>query len=231
MFNFSISTCTIPWFLWNWITCSQISNVQPKSTSHSKLFWKKPKIDAEYVFLVINVNTVLKKSKFVWVAVDKSNLDDRLQKMDVTDICNCERANAKGRIHQLTQSNVTLPYSKMLPWVANTLNYQDRSGENPCVNSLTFRRSCRKPYNDNFCLFGVLPVRLFAKEKLAQKISKTLNLLNKFRESDTPKLQSAQLNNLLKVEVCCSSKVFITTLILMTENSLQYLLVEISRKL
>ena len=121
-----------------------------RTCSHSQprirnCFEKKLKIDAEYNFLVINVNTVLKKSKFVWVAVDKNNLDQRLQKMDVTDICNRGRANAKGRIHKLTQLNVTLPYTKMHPWVANTLNYQDCSGENPCVNCLTFRRSCRKP--------------------------------------------------------------------------------------
>ena len=38
-------------------------------------------------------NTVMEKSKLVCTQADKTNLKDRMQKMDIVDICTRERAN------------------------------------------------------------------------------------------------------------------------------------------
>ena len=51
-------------------------------------------------------NTILERSKLVCTQADMSNLEDRMQKMDIVDFCTRERANAKWNFYKLT--NLTI---------------------------------------------------------------------------------------------------------------------------
>ena len=46
-------------------------------------------------------NTVMEKSKLVCTGVDIENLKERLQKMDIVDVCTRERFSNKGRYYKL----------------------------------------------------------------------------------------------------------------------------------
>ena len=47
-------------------------------------------------------NTFMERSKFVCTQADMTNLKDRMQKMDIVDICTRERANTKWKFYKLT---------------------------------------------------------------------------------------------------------------------------------
>ena len=51
-------------------------------------------------------NTAMERSRFVCTQADKTNLRDRMQKMDIVDICNRERANTQWKFYKLT--NLTI---------------------------------------------------------------------------------------------------------------------------
>ena len=81
--------------------------------------------------------------------------------------------------------------------------------KNQNVNCLTFERSTRQPYNDNFCLFRALALQLHGNEKLAEETLKIFNLfLNKREEGDVPKVQGVQLNDIPKVEDLLQLNIF-----------------------
>ena len=50
---------------------------------------------------VWEINTVLERSKLVRTQADLTNLRDRMQKMDIVDICTHEKANTKRRYTNL----------------------------------------------------------------------------------------------------------------------------------
>ena len=51
-------------------------------------------------------NTVMERSKLVCTQADMTNLKDRMQKMDIVDICTRERSNTKWKFYKLT--NLTI---------------------------------------------------------------------------------------------------------------------------
>ena len=49
-------------------------------------------------------NTIMETAKLVCTQVDMTNLKDRMQKLDIIDICTRERANTKWKFYKLTTS-------------------------------------------------------------------------------------------------------------------------------
>ena len=47
-------------------------------------------------------NTIMERSKLVCTPADMSNLKNRMQKMDIVDICTRERANTRWKFYKLT---------------------------------------------------------------------------------------------------------------------------------
>ena len=48
-------------------------------------------------------NTIMKKSKLLCTQTDMANLKDRMQKMDIVDVCTRERTKAKWKFYKLTK--------------------------------------------------------------------------------------------------------------------------------
>ena len=86
------------------------------------------KVNPEFGFVLKNIedgmcryfyahenNTVLEKSKLVFTQTEMTNLKDRMQKMDIVDICTRERANTKLKFYKLTNLTIFAPLLKDVP--------------------------------------------------------------------------------------------------------------------
>ena len=68
-------------------------------------------------------NTVMEKSKLVCTPDDIANLKEKLQKMDIIDLCTRERVNTNWKFYKLTNVTVFQRYSKIYPWVVKIQSY------------------------------------------------------------------------------------------------------------
>ena len=67
-----------------------------------------------YFYAHVN-NTVMERSKLVCTPDDITNLKDKLQKMDIFDLCTRERANKKWKFYKLTNLTVFSAVHKDVP--------------------------------------------------------------------------------------------------------------------
>ena len=66
-------------------------------------------------------NTLMERSKLVCTPDDITNLIEKIQKMDIVDLCTRERANTKWKFYKLTNLTAFAALLKDVPWVVKTL--------------------------------------------------------------------------------------------------------------
>ena len=157
-------------------------------------------------------NTVMERSKFVCTQADMTNLKDRIQKMDIVDICTPERANTKWKFYKLTNLTIFAFASllKDVPMGCKDTVLPEPLLRNCNVKCLNFERNTLQPYNDNLCLFRALALHLHGNKKLEEETSKIFNLfLNNTEEGDVSKFQSVHLNDIPKVEDLLQLNIFL----------------------
>ena len=101
----------------------------------------------------------MERSKLVCTQADLTNLNDRMQKMDIVDICTRKRSNTKWKIYQLTNLTIFASLLKDVPMVCKDTLLPEPILKNHIVNCLTFERNTLQPYNDNLCLFRALALQ------------------------------------------------------------------------
>ena len=111
-------------------------------------------------------NTVMERSKSVGTQADMTNLEERMHKMDIVDICTRERSNRKWKIYKLTNLTIFASLLKGVPMACKDTVLPEPLLKNHNVNCLTFETNTRQPFNDNLCLFRALALHLHGKEKL-----------------------------------------------------------------
>ena len=121
-------------------------------------------------------NTVMEKSKLVCAPDDVANLKEKLQKMDIIDLCTRERANTKWKFHKLTNVTVFAALPKDIPMGCKDTVLPKPLLKNQNVKCLTFERNTTQPHNDKFCLFRAVALHLFGNERLEEETSKIFNL-------------------------------------------------------
>ena len=154
--------------------------------------------------------TITEKSKLVCTQADKTNLKDRMQNVDIADVCTRERANTKWKFYKLT--NLTnfpsLPKNVLLGCKDRVLTEPLLKNHN--VNCLTFGRNTRKPFNDNLCLFRALALHLYGNEKLEEETSTTFNLFHlNSEEGDASNFEGVHFNDIPKVEDLLQLNIFL----------------------
>ena len=89
--------------------------------------------------------TIMERAKLVCTQADMTNLKDRMQKMDIVDICTRERANTKWKFYKLTNLTIFASLLKDVPmgW-RHTVLFEPLL-RNCNVNCLTFERSTLQP--------------------------------------------------------------------------------------
>ena len=146
-------------------------------------------------------NTLLDRSKLVCTHDDLANLKDFLNKTDVIDSCSRERMNTKWRFYKLRNLTVFAALLKDVPMGCKNAVLPEPLIENHTINCLTFEESTRQLYNDNLCLFRVLPLHLHGTQRLEEETSKLFNLfINKLDGLSADQFQGVHMNNILIVE-------------------------------
>ena len=145
-------------------------------------------------------NTLMERSKLVCTPDDNTNLKEKLQKMDIVDICTQERANTKWKLDKLTNLTVFAALLKNVSMCCKDSVLPEPVLKNQNVNCLTFEKNTRKPYNENLCLFRAVALHLFGNDRLEQETSKIFNLfLNNCGEADPSKSQGVHMTDFPKV--------------------------------
>ena len=104
-------------------------------------------------FNALENNTVMERSKLVCTPDNITNLKEKLQKLDIVDLCTRETAKTKWKFYKLTKLTVFAALLKDVPMGFKDSVLPDPFLKNQNVNCPTFEKNTRKPYNDNLCLF------------------------------------------------------------------------------
>ena len=136
------------------------------------------KVNLAFVFVLKNIedgscryfyadenNTLMERSKLVCTPDNITNLKEKIQKMDILDLCTRERANTKWRFYKLTNLTVFPALLKDVPKGCKDCVLPEPLLKNPNVNCLTFEKNTRKTYNGNLCLFRAVALHLFGNER------------------------------------------------------------------
>ena len=90
-------------------------------------------------------NTIMEKAKLVCTQVDLTNLKDRMQKMDIVDLCTRERANTNRKFYKLTNLTNFASLLKDVPMGCKDRVLPEQLLRNCNVNCLTFERNTLQP--------------------------------------------------------------------------------------
>ena len=155
-------------------------------------------------------NTTMERSKLVCTQADMTNLKNRMQEMDIFDICTQERPNTKWKFYKPSILTIFASLLKDVPMGCKDTILPEELLKNHNVNCLTFERNTRQPYNDNLCLFRAAALYFFGNERLQEETSKIFNLfLNNSEEGHYSKFQGVHLNDIPKVEELLELNIFL----------------------
>ena len=155
-------------------------------------------------------NTFAERTKLVCTQVDMTNLNDKMQKMDIVDICTRERANTNWIIYKLENLTFCASLLKGVPMGCKDKVLPEPLLRNCNDNCLTFKRNTKQPYNDKLCLLRALALYLHGSEKLEEETSRKFNLfLNNSKEGDVSNFQGVHLSDIPKVEDLCQLNIFL----------------------
>ena len=153
---------------------------------------------------------VMEKSKLVCTLADMTNPKERMQKMDIVDLCTRERSNTRWKFYKLTNLTIFASLLKDVPMGCKDTVLPEPLLKNHNVKSLTFERNTRQPYNENLCIFRALALHLHGNEKLEDETSKIFNLfLNRCGEGDPSKFQGVHMTDIPKVEDLLQLNIFL----------------------
>ena len=89
-------------------------------------------------------NTVMERPKLVCTPDDITNLEEKIQKMDIVDLCTRERANTKWRIYKRANLTNFAALLKDIPKGCKDSVLPEPLLKNQTVNCLTFEKNTRK---------------------------------------------------------------------------------------
>ena len=145
-------------------------------------------------------NTLMERAKLVCTQADMTNLQERMQKMDIVYLCTRERSNANWKFYKLTIITIFASLLKDVPMGCKDTVLPEPLLRKCDVSCLTFERNTSQPYNDNLCSFRALALHLHGNKKLEEETSKNFNLfLNNSEEGDVSTFQGVHLNDIPKV--------------------------------
>ncbi len=146
-------------------------------------------------------NTLMERSKLVCKPGEIIKLKEKIQKMDIVDLCTRERSNTKWKFYKLTNLTVFVALLKDVHMGCKDSVLPEPLLKNQNVNCLTYEQNTKKAYKDNLCLFRALALHLHGNERLEDETSKIFNLfLNNCGEADLSKFQGVHMTDIPKVE-------------------------------
>ena len=162
-------------------------------------------------FYAYENNTVMERSKLVCTPDNITKLKEKLQKMDIVDLCTRERTNTKWNFYKLTNLTVFAALLKDVPVGCKDSVLPEPLLKNQNVNCFTYEQNTKKRYKGNLCLFRAVALQLFGNERLEEETSKIFNLfLNNCGEADPSKLkfQGVHMTDIPKVAEMLQLNIF-----------------------
>ena len=89
----------------------------------------------------------MERSKRVCTEDAMTNMEEKLQKMDIVDHCTRERPNAEWKVYKFRNFNVFASLLKDIPMNCKDTVLTEPILENHNLNCLSFQRNTRQPYN------------------------------------------------------------------------------------
>ena len=86
----------------------------------------------------------MERSKLVFTPDDITKLKEKLQKMDIVDLCTRERANTKWKFYKLTNLTVFAALLKDVPMGCKDSVLPEPLLKNQNVNCLTYEQNMKK---------------------------------------------------------------------------------------
>ena len=130
----------------------------------------------------------MKRSKLGCTPDDFTNLKEKLQKMDIVDLCTRESANTKWKFYKLTKLTVFAALLKDVPMGCKDFVLPEPLLKNQNVNCLTYEQNTKKPLKDNLSLLRALDLHLHGIERLEEETFKIFKLfLNNCGQADLSK--------------------------------------------
>ena len=152
----------------------------------------------------------MERSKLVCTPDNITNLKEKLQKMDIVDLCIRERAITKWKFYRLTNLTVFAALLKDVLMGCKDSVLPEPLFKNQNVNCPTYEQNTKKPYKDNLCLFRALALHLHGNERLEEETSKFFNLfLKNCGEADPSKFQGVHTTDIPKVEEMLQLNIFL----------------------
>ena len=118
--------------------------------------------------------------------VDMTNLKNRMEKMDIVDICTRERSNTKWKFYKLTNLTVFASLLKDVPMGCKDTVLPEPLLKNHNVICLTFEKNNRQAYNDNVCLFRALALHLHGNKNWRRRLRKVSIVSSITVKEETP---------------------------------------------
>ena len=145
--------------------------------------------------------TLLDRSKLVCTHDELAKLKDFLNKTDVIESCSRERMNTKWRFYKLSNLTVFAALLKDVPMGCKNAVLPELLLKKHTINSLTYEKNTRQPYNDKLCLFRALALHLHGTQRLEKETSKMFNLfINKMDGLSPNHFQGVKMNDIPNVE-------------------------------
>ena len=114
-------------------------------------------------------NTVMERSKLVYIGDDMTKLKEKLQKMNIVDHGTRKRANTKRKIYKLTNVTVFASLLKDTPMGCKDTVLPEPLLKIHNANCFTFERNTTQPYNDKLFFFRALSLHLHGNSKLEEE--------------------------------------------------------------
>ena len=87
----------------------------------------------------------MERSKLVCTPDDITNLKEKLQKLDIVELCTRERANTKWKFYKLTNLTVFVALLKDVPMGCKDSVLPEPLLKNQNVNCFTYEQNTKKP--------------------------------------------------------------------------------------
>ena len=200
VFNFALSTFDLSLlndkldYVFNELKCSA------KVTLAFEFVMKKIQDGMCRYFHAHENNTIRERANLLCAQADMTNLEDKMQKTAIVDICTQERANTMWKLYKLTNLTTFASLLKDLPMSCKDTNLPEPLLKNHKMNCSIFERNTKQPYSDNLCFSKELALPLHGNKKLEEETLKIFKLFHKNgEEGDVSKFQGVHLKAIPEV--------------------------------
>ena len=154
-------------------------------------------------------NTLFDKSVPLCTKADMTNIQNKVNKQDIIEVCTQERHRTKWRFKLITNVTIFAALLKNVPMGCRDSVIPEPLLRTNHVKFLVSDQNTKQPYNDNLCLFRALAVHLHGTNSLGTSTSKIFNDFLEKSGCDPKQFCGVSMDNRPIVEDVVGKSIFI----------------------